>query len=201
MHSRAQKTKLHLSSAADTQLVTRPHQQNSPWGTHNVMKLSPHTRCSQGARGFIPTSWLLIICPQHWAVSSAPSDGGASVACVPQYMHMPKKEKEKKNLSTSSVVGSSAVWRVSKHWGERWEANTVCLWFRDKTERSHRRPYHNNLKWFSHNSLAADCSNLLRLQRAGLCRMLWLPGCHIRITLLQLAQSAGMIWSDSAKRL
>lgn len=103
-----------------------------------------------GARGgVIPASWLLVICPQHWAVSPSAQKmvEPQQPFCLSTYM---SRKKECFHIEH--------VWKVSKHWGEGWDANTLCLWFPDKPQRSHCRPYHNNLKWFSHNSQAADGS-------------------------------------------
>lgn len=149
------------------QLVTRPHQRNSPWGAHNVMKRSSHThfsgsQTSQLTADYMPKALSCLPSTQRlWSLTS--------LAALLHRVSVPKKQQ--KNFPHQAWYRFLSA--ATKHWGERWEANTVCLRFTDKTEHSHRRPYHNNLHWFSHNSLAADGSNLLQLRRGGLCSMLW----------------------------
>lgn len=109
---------------------------------------------------FMPAEpWL---CAQSSELSlPAPSDGGAQVALA-IFSPLASEHtcgKKKKALSISHIVGFSAVRSASKHWCERWEVNTACLWFTLKMRAVHAVLIITTWSDFSHNSLAPDGSN------------------------------------------
>lgn len=101
------------------------------------------------------------MCPKQWAVSPGTqrwwSPSSLSYFSPPglrTYMW-----QKKKALSISHIVGFSAVRSASKHWCERWEVNTACLWFTLKMRAVHAVLIITTWSDFSHNSLAPDSSN------------------------------------------
>lgn len=76
-------------------------------------------------------------------------------------------EKEKKHIFPHGARSARQQCGKPLNTEVRGEKLILYVYGSQKKQGFHCRPYHNNLKWISHNSLAPDGCNLLRAHRLG----------------------------------
>lgn len=151
------------------------------------------THISLGARR---ASWLLIICPKHWAVSPAPRDCGASLALLLCYIQLVCQKNNKKTFHIRHGIGSSALRLNTEVRGEK----LILYVYGSQTKRSTLIAV----------LIITTCTDFLTTHwlltaptfsssgEGGCVQCFGRPGVVLALPYSNKAQGAGMIWSDTA---